>query len=91
MGLVFSECRARIFKLRRLGHQESFDGATGSVRAPVLPRKGHLDEVDIAGSDRKSTQLLDAGQMRGVKKKVGVEATGLKLEEKRALGRMKSS
>jgi hypothetical protein len=33
-----------------LGHQESFDGATGSVRAPVLPRKGHLDEVDISDS-----------------------------------------
>jgi hypothetical protein len=29
--------------------------------------------------------------MREVKKKVGVEATGLKLEEKRGLGRVKSS
>jgi len=57
----------------------------------VLPRKGHLDGVDIVGGERKSTQLLDAGQMREVKKKVGVEATGLKLEEKRGLGRMKSS
>jgi hypothetical protein len=37
-------------RLRRFGHQESFDGATGSVRAPVLPRKGHLDEVDIVFS-----------------------------------------
>ena len=74
-------CRLRILRLRRCGHQESFDGAMGSVRAPVLPRKGHLDEVDIVGGARKNTQLLDVGQMRGVKK-VLVEVTGLKLEEK---------
>jgi len=47
IGLDKSEWRRRILRLRRFGHQESFDGATGSVRAPVLPIKGHLDGVDI--------------------------------------------
>jgi hypothetical protein len=50
-----------------------------------------LDGVDIVGGERKSTQLLDAGQMREVKKKVGVEATGLKLEEKGSFATIGSS
>ena len=90
MGLVFSECRARIFKLRRFGHQESFDGATGSVRAPVLPRKGHLDEVDMAKSVRKY-YLPCSRSNKGLKNLAEVNVIGLKLEEKGGLGRVEGS